>query len=83
MNYPNILYVININVIRAHLYRSMLLEQFHFFLEGSNVPDLDGPVPQSADDRVSPDFDVVHVVGTLERRFVALYSSQPTETKVT
>ena len=67
---------------RAHLHRSMLLEEFHFFLEGSNVPDLDGPVSQSADDRVSPDFDVVHVVGTLKRRFVAFYSSQPTETKV-
>ena len=52
-----------------HLDLPLLLGQLHFFRERLLVPNLDGPVSESANDGVVADFDVVDLVRALKGRF--------------
>ena len=64
-----------LHIKAVYLNGPVLFGQLHLLLQCQQVPDLDGAVPEAANDWVATNLGVVDVVGTLERRLMAPVSS--------
>jgi hypothetical protein len=74
--------ILTIYKVRLHLHFSLLLSEFHCLFLRVLVPDLDGPVSESAQDGIASDLDVVDLGRALESR-LSVRGAQavvPTET---